>query len=75
MSWIEALPAIAVAIVLFVVPGAPFALLLGLRGVAFLGVAVAASVGIVGAASIAAPLVGLDWGRLSVFTVTRKPSW
>ncbi|MCK8608658.1 DUF6541 family protein [Agromyces sp. C10] len=66
MSWIEALPAIAVAIVLFVVPGAPFALLLGLRGVAFLGVAVAASVGIVGAASIAAPLVGLDWGLLPV---------
>ncbi|GGI47665.1 hypothetical protein GCM10010932_23530 [Agromyces flavus] len=60
------MPAIAVAIVLFVVPGAPFAILLGLRGAAALGVAVAASVGIVGAASLLAPLIGLDWGLLPV---------
>lgn len=66
MSWLEALPAVAVAIVLFVVPGAPFALLLGLRGASFAGVAVAASVGIVGVASIVAPLVGLGWSLLPV---------
>ncbi|MGR0220188.1 DUF6541 family protein [Agromyces sp. ZXT2-6] len=69
MSWFEALPAIAVAIVLLVVPGAPFAILLGLRGAAFAGVAVAASVGIVGVASILAPLVGLDWSLLPVGAV------
>jgi hypothetical protein len=66
MSWFEALPAVAVAIALLVVPGAPFALLLGLRGAAFAGVAVAASVGIVGVASIVAPVVGLGWGLLPV---------
>lgn len=66
MSWLEALPAVAVAIVLLVVPGAPFALLLGLRGAALAGVAVAASVGIVGVASIVAPLLGLDWSLLPV---------
>ena len=66
MTWLEALHASAVAIVLFVVPGAPFAILLGLRGAAALGVAVAASVGIVGAASLLAPLLGLDWGLLPV---------
>jgi hypothetical protein len=66
MSWLEALPAFAVAIVLLVVPGAPFALLLGLRGAAFAGVAVAASVGIVGVASIVSPLLGLDWSLLPV---------
>ncbi|WP_438855338.1 DUF6541 family protein [Agromyces sp. M3QZ16-3] len=70
MSWLEALPAVALAIALFVVPGAPFALLLGLRGVAFAGTTVAASVGIVGAASIAAPLLGLDWSLLPVGIVT-----
>ncbi|MGR2753276.1 DUF6541 family protein [Agromyces arachidis] len=66
MSWLEALPAVAVAIVLFVVPGAPFALLIGLRGAAFLGVSVAASVAVVGIASIIAPLVGLGWSLLPV---------
>ncbi|MEI5585044.1 MULTISPECIES: DUF6541 family protein [unclassified Agromyces] len=66
MTWFEALPAVAVAIALFVVPGAPFALLLGMRGVAFLGVAVAASVGVVGIAGLAAPLAGLDWSLLPV---------
>lgn len=66
MSWFEALPAVAVAIALLVVPGAPFAVLLGLRGAAFLGVAVAASVGVVGAASLVAPVFGLEWNLLPV---------
>lgn len=70
MTWLEALPAVAVAIALFVVPGAPFALAIGLRGIAFLGVSIATSVAVVGGASVVAPLIGLDWGLLPVGIAT-----
>ncbi|MFE5672434.1 DUF6541 family protein [Agromyces sp. NPDC056523] len=66
MTWLEALPAVAVAIALFIVPGAPFSVALGLRGIAFLGVSIGASVAVVAGASILAPFVGLEWSLLPV---------
>ncbi|GAA2456006.1 DUF6541 family protein [Agromyces soli] len=66
MSWLEAIPPGLIAIGLLLVPGAPFALALGLRGIGFLAVSAGASVSVIAGASIVAPMLGLDWSLVPV---------
>ncbi|GAA1780549.1 DUF6541 family protein [Leucobacter iarius] len=66
MSWIAAIPAIAVALLLAVVPGAPVAWALRLRGISFIAGSIAASFAVISVASVLAPMIGVPWSLLPV---------
>ncbi len=68
-DWLGQVPAFLIACALLVLPGLPAALLLRLRGAAVLGGAIVLSVASVGAGSLLAPLVGLQWSFLPVLIV------
>lgn len=69
-AWLEQVPALLVAIAVLVVPGLPVAACLrGVSAVVRLGVSIAVSLAVVGAASLLAPLLRLDWGPLPVVIV------
>lgn len=70
MTWFEAIPALAVAVVTLVLIGAPFAWAVGARGITFLGLGVTSSVSAVAVSSVVAPLVGLPWNLVSPFLVS-----
>lgn len=65
-AWLEALPAVLVAVGIVTLPGIPAAWLLRLRGLALVAAAIAASLAAVVLASLAAPLLGLRWGIIPV---------
>lgn len=70
MAWAGQIPALLLALALLVVPGVPVALCLrGVRSILRLAAAIAVSLAVLGAASFAAPLVGLSWGLLPVALV------
>ncbi len=74
-AWIEQTPALLVALALLVVPGLPVALCVrGVSSVVRLGLAIGVSLGVVAAASLVAPVLGLSWGLLPVGLVT-APVW
>lgn len=69
-AWVAQAPALLVALAYLVVPGLPAALCLrGARSVVRLAAAVGVSLGIIAAASLLAPVVGLRWGLLPVVGV------
>jgi hypothetical protein len=69
-GWGEQAPALLLALAYLVVPGLPTALCLrGVPGVVRLAAAVGSSLGIIAAASVLAPVVGLRWGVLPVVGV------
>lgn len=70
MAWLQLVPALAVATALVVVPGLPIAWALRLRGLAFFAASLAASVAVIGVASVVAPVAGFGWSLLPVLAVT-----
>lgn len=69
-AWLEQVPALLLTLAYLIVPGLPVALCLrGTAGIVRLAVAIGVSLGVVGAASLVAPLVGLSWGPLPVAVV------
>lgn len=69
MSWVSALPAAAVAVALFVVPGLLVGVALGVRGLRLLAVAPAFSVSVIAVASLANHVLGFRWSLLPVALV------
>lgn len=70
-AWIEQGPALLVALALLVIPGLPVALCVrGVSSVVRLALAIGASLGIVAAASLVAPVLGFPWGLLPVAVVS-----
>lgn len=70
-DWIGQAPALAVVLALLIVPGLPVGLCLrGVRGIVRLGVAIAVSLGVLGAAALAGPVLGVSWGLIPVAIVT-----
>jgi uncharacterized protein DUF6541 len=65
-QWLAALPALLVAGLLCVVPGYLAGWLIGLRGIAVLGVAGPIGVTVLGVGAICCELLGLPWGLLGV---------
>jgi hypothetical protein len=70
MTWLEAIPAVTVAVLTFVLIGAPFAWAVGGRGITFLALAIGSSVSSVVVSSFLAPLVGLPWNLGVPFLVS-----
>jgi hypothetical protein len=70
MDWIGQIPALLLALALLIVPGLPAGLFLrGTRGVVRLGAMIGVSLGVIGAAALVAPVLGLRWGLLPVVIV------
>lgn len=65
-TWIGQLPALLVALGLLIVPGLPVAFCVRSSGIVRLGIACVVSLGVVAAASLLAPIVGLGWSLLPV---------
>ncbi|ALO65395.1 hypothetical protein AS189_01410 [Arthrobacter alpinus] len=61
-SWIEAVPAFAVALLILAVPGAAVLAALRIRGLIALCLAPAVSVSVLAVSAIVAPLIHLSWG-------------
>ena len=70
MSWLGAVPAVSIAVLVLVVPGLLASLVFGLRGFALLGLAPAFSMSFIAIASSLAPLVHVRWGILPLAAVT-----
>ncbi|KHL00645.1 DUF6541 family protein [Sinomonas humi] len=70
MSWLGAVPAIGIAVLVLVVPGLLASLAFGLRGYALVGLAPAFSMSFIAIASTLAPLVHLRWGILPLAVAT-----
>ncbi|WP_315105833.1 DUF6541 family protein [uncultured Microbacterium sp.] len=69
-AWLAQAPALLVALAVLVLPGLPVGLCLrGVGAVVRLGVSIAVSLGVVAAASVVAPVIGLPWGPLPVVLV------
>ncbi|WP_417503546.1 DUF6541 family protein [Microbacterium sp.] len=69
-GWIGQVPALLLALALLIVPGLPAGLCLrGTRGVVRLGATIGVSLGVLGAAALIAPVLGLRWGLLPVAIV------
>lgn len=64
MSWFEFFPVFAAVVAIMLGIGAPIAAALRLRGIAFLGVAIGASVASIGVSSLVAPWLGLAWSMI-----------
>ncbi|WP_022888301.1 DUF6541 family protein [Agromyces italicus] len=61
MTWFEFIPVFATVVALLIGIGAPIAGAVGLRGIAFIGVAIGSSVASIGLSSVIAPWIGLSW--------------
>ncbi len=70
LAWLGAVPTLVLAVAVVTIPGLPVAWLLRFRGLTLLAASIAASVAIVGLATITAPLIGIHWGILPVLAVT-----
>ncbi|WEK62693.1 MAG: hypothetical protein P0Y60_08205 [Candidatus Microbacterium colombiense] len=71
IDWLGQVPALLLALALLIVPGLPAALCVrGIPSVVRGGIAIAVSLGILAAASFAAPLWGMRWGLLPVALVS-----
>lgn len=70
IPWVQGVPAVLLAAVVLLVPGAAVGLAWRLRGLAVLLVAPPVSLAVVAAASLGAPRVGLRWGLVPVVLVT-----
>jgi hypothetical protein len=69
-AWLAQAPALLVALAVLVLPGLPVGLCVrGVGAVVRLGVSIAVSLGVVAAASVLAPVIGLPWGPLPVVLV------
>jgi len=62
LEWIALTPAVALAALLLVLPGAAIVLALGVRGFGVLAAGVPVSVTVVAGSAIIAPWIGLRWG-------------
>lgn len=69
MGWIEAVPAIAAAVAIIVVPGVLVALAFGVRGMVFAGLVPLAGVSVVAVASVANHVIPFRWGIVPVAVV------
>lgn len=70
-AWLGQVPALLIAFALLTLPGLPVSLLVrGVRGIVRLGITVAVSIAIVGAATLVAPVLGLRWGIFPVLMVS-----
>ncbi|MDF2559707.1 MAG: hypothetical protein K0R99_1153 [Microbacterium sp.] len=70
-GWIGQVPALLLALALLIVPGLPAGLCLrGMRGIVRLAAAIGVSLGVLGAAALIAPLLGVPWGLAPVAIVT-----
>lgn len=70
MSWFEAIPSLACALALVLLPGVPIAWALGARGISFVAVSVGGSIAAIATAAVAAPLLGLTWQPYAPFVVS-----
>lgn len=70
MSWLEATPAVAVALVALVLPGLAVALAAGLRGIPAWGAATPLSVSVLAVGGVAAGLAGAPWGPAPALAVS-----
>nr|WP_314843644.1 DUF6541 family protein [uncultured Microbacterium sp.] len=70
MSWLGALPVVALTAVVLAVPGLIVALLLRQRGLRLVALAPAITVSLVAVAALGAPFVGLRWGVFPVAVLT-----
>lgn len=61
-SWLEALPAFVVALLILALPGAAIMVVLRVRGLIALCLAPAVSVSIVAVSAVVAPVIHLSWG-------------
>lgn len=69
MTWAEILPALAVSIAFVVIPGWAVLAALGIRGVAAIAGAPAATLGMIAAATVILPAAGIGWsiGAVGIF--------
>lgn len=65
-AWLEAAPALLLAVALATLPGLPTAWALRFRGLGLLAVSVGASFAIIAVASLLAPFAGVRWSALPV---------
>lgn len=70
MSWLEAVPTVAIAALLLIIPGLTVTLALRLRGLRALAIAPVISVSLIAVAATAAPFVALRWSVLPVLVLT-----
>lgn len=68
-GWLEQAPAFLTVLGLLILPGLPVGLSVGVRGVFRLGIAVVVSLATIAAASLIAPVFGLEWSLLPVILV------
>lgn len=68
-SWIAQWPAALTTLALIILPGAPTAAFIRAKGVIRLGLAVGVSLGIIAAASLVAPYLGMPWSLVPVLVV------
>lgn len=69
MSWIAAIPAVAAALLISVLPGLPAAWALRLRGLSLIAGSIAASFAIIALASVVSPVIGIPWTLLPVLVL------
>lgn len=70
MSWWAALPAIAIAIALLLIPGTMFSVALRARGPLAVGLVPLFSVGLAGVSGAIAPYLGLDWSVVTFIVLS-----
>ncbi|WP_435743802.1 DUF6541 family protein [Microbacterium sp. PMB16] len=71
IDWIGQAPALLLALALLIIPGLPVGLCLrGVRGIVRLGAAIGVSLGVLAAAALVGPVLGMRWGLLPVAVVT-----
>ncbi|KQX06379.1 MULTISPECIES: DUF6541 family protein [unclassified Leifsonia] len=67
--WLEAVPALLIALAWMLVPGAAFLGALGVRGLLLITAAPAASVALIAVVAVALSRLGIEWSPLSVVVV------
>ncbi|MGO4384597.1 DUF6541 family protein [Specibacter sp. RAF43] len=70
MTWLQTVPALLAAALIIFVPGAVLARCLGVRGIAWLGLAAPLSISLVGVGAMAAQLIHVRWSLPVVALVT-----
>ncbi|MEV8369419.1 DUF6541 family protein [Microbacterium sp. NPDC064584] len=70
MSWFQAVPSLAVALAVLIIPGAAVASLLRLRGLALLGASAPISISLIAVAALISPWIGLTWSPWVVIGLT-----
>lgn len=69
VEWLEVVPALFAAVALVTLPGLPLATLLRFRGLTLLAASIAASLALIGLATVVLPLLGIRWGVLGILLV------